>query len=85
MKKTWALINELRGKVKRNIKASFVIDGKLVEDRRQISNEFNTFFASIAKTMNAKTRSSTLNSDNSENGFNTYTTLLYKQLIEVPM
>ena len=28
MKKTWALINELRGKTKHNIKASFVIDGQ---------------------------------------------------------
>ena len=50
LKKTWGLINELRGKVKRNIKASFIIDRKLVEDRRQISNGFNKFFASVAKT-----------------------------------
>ena len=32
LKKTWALINELRGKVKQNIKASFVIIGQIVED-----------------------------------------------------
>ena len=49
LKKTWSLINELRGKTKRNIKASFVINGELVEDRRQISNEFNQFFTSAAK------------------------------------
>ena len=55
--------------MKQNIKASFVINGKLVEDRRQISNEFNTFFASIARKMNAKTCSSTLNSDPHENSF----------------
>ena len=60
LKKTWALINELRGHVKQNIKASFVINGKLVEDRREISNEFNKFFASVAKKLNTKTCSSTL-------------------------
>ena len=54
LKKTWSLINELRGKTKQNIKASFVINGELVEDRRQIFNEFNTFFASVAKKLNAK-------------------------------
>ena len=43
LKKTWNLINELRGKVKQNIKASFVINGQIVEDRRQISNEFINF------------------------------------------
>ena len=60
MKKTWALINELRGKTKTNIKASFVIDGKLVSDKREISNGFNVFFSSIARNMNAKLNSSTL-------------------------
>ena len=62
LKKTWSLINELRGKTKRNIKASFVINGELVEARRQISNEFNKFFASAAKKLNAKLYSSTLSS-----------------------
>ena len=38
IKKTWELINQLRGKSKSNIKAQFIIDGKLVEDRREISN-----------------------------------------------
>ena len=61
LKKTWALINELRGNVKQNIKASFVINGQLVVDRREISNEFNKFFASVAKKLNTKTCSSTLN------------------------
>ena len=61
LKKTWGLINELRGKVKQNIKASFVINGELVEDRRKISNEFNNFFASVAKKLNVKICSSTLN------------------------
>ena len=61
LKKTWTLINELRGKVKQNIKASFIINGEVVEDRKLISNEFNKFFASTAKQLNAKICSSTLN------------------------
>ena len=54
MKKTWALINELRGKSKQSIKSCFKIDGVLVEDQREIANGFNTFFSSIARNMNAK-------------------------------
>lgn len=60
MKKTWALINELRGKAKTNVKASFIIDGELVKDKRKISNGFNIFFSSIAKKMNVKLNSSRL-------------------------
>ena len=69
MKKTWALINELRGKTKTNIKASFIIDGELVKDKRQISNSFNIFFSSVARKMNAKLNSSRLvcGQDNAEN------------------
>ena len=58
MKKTWELINELRGKAKTNIKASFIIDGELVKDKREISNGFNLFFSSVAKKLNAKLYSS---------------------------
>ena len=58
MKKTWALINELRGKAKTGIKASFKIDGELVKDKRVISNGFNMFFSSIACKLNAKLCSS---------------------------
>ena len=76
LKKTWGLINELRGKVKQNIKASFIINGELVEDRRKISNEFNSFFASVAKKLNeklnVKTCSSTLNAGNSNDNFRSY-------------
>jgi hypothetical protein len=60
MKKTWALINDLRGKSKTNIKASFIIDGKLVNDRRKISNGFNEFFSSVARKLNVKLNSSKL-------------------------
>lgn len=52
MKQTWALINELRGKAKTSIKASFKIDGELIKDKRVISNGFNMFFSSIAGKLN---------------------------------
>ena len=58
IKQTWALINELRGKAKAGIKASFKIDGELVKDKRVISNGFNMFFSSIAGKLNAKLCSS---------------------------
>ena len=58
IKKTWEIINDLRGKSKSNIKASFVIDGELVENRREISNKFNQFFSSVARKMNCKLYSS---------------------------
>ena len=61
LKKTWSLINELRGKNKRNIKASFKINGEIVEDKKKIANGFNQFFASVAKKLNTKLYSSTLN------------------------
>ena len=58
MKKTWALINELRGKSKCNIKSCFKIDGELVVNKREIANGFNNFFSSIARNMNTKLCSS---------------------------
>ena len=57
MKKTWKIINELRGKRKTLTKPSFIIDGNLIQDRRQIANEFNIFFTSIAEDMNRQTAS----------------------------
>lgn len=56
--KTWDLINELRGKCKKSIGASFIIDGKIVTERREIENGFNIFFSSIARNMNSKVQSS---------------------------
>ena len=58
MKKTWSLINELRGKANSRIKSSFFIDGNLVKDKREISNGFNMFFSSVAKKLNSKLNSS---------------------------
>ena len=58
MKKTWALINELRGKSKKSLSSCFKIGGNLVEDKREIATGFNTFFSSIAKKLNSKLYSS---------------------------
>ena len=58
IKKTWGLINQLRGKSKPSVKASFIIDDQLVKDQRQISNGFNMYFSSVAKKLNAKLCSS---------------------------
>ena len=54
VKKTWSLINELRGKKKTDMKASFIIDSKVVTERREIANGFNLFFSSIARKLNSK-------------------------------
>ena len=64
LKKNMGLINELREKVEQSIKAWFIINGELVEDRRKISNEFNSFYV--------KTCSSTLNAGNDNDNFRSY-------------
>ena len=51
-KKTWNLINELRGKSKTNHKSSFVINGTLIKERRVIADEFNKYFVSVASNLN---------------------------------
>ena len=60
MKKTWKIINELRGKAKTPVKPSFIINGELIQDRRKIANEFNIFFTSIAEDMNKQLASDDL-------------------------
>ena len=51
-KKTWKLINEIRGKSKTITKADFVIDGSRVMCRRVIACKFNEYFASLAYNLN---------------------------------
>ena len=51
-KKTWQIINELRGKKRRQIKPNFIIDNERIKNRRIIANEFNKYFASIASNLN---------------------------------
>ena len=51
-RKTWKVINELRGKSKNQIKPSFIIDNKRIMDRRIIAAKFNEYFNSIATNLN---------------------------------
>ena len=51
-KKTWELINELRGKSLSKSNCNFLVKGNLVKDRRIIANEFNRYFASVAQDLN---------------------------------
>ena len=51
-KKTWQVINELRGKSKEKTKNDFVIDGTRVLCRRTIANKFNQYFTSLASNLN---------------------------------
>ena len=47
-KKTWKIINELRGKTKKVLKPPFIIDdNKMVLNRRFIANGFNKYFNSF--------------------------------------
>ena len=52
VKKTWEIINNLRGKKRREIKPNFVINNERVTNRRVIANEFNKYFTSIASQLN---------------------------------
>ena len=51
-KKTWQIINELRGKKRKQVKPPFVIDNQKITDRRVIANAFNKYFNSIASKLN---------------------------------
>ena len=51
-KKTWEIINKLRGKTKNTVTSSIYIDNNRITSRRVIANKFNSYFVSIAKTLN---------------------------------
>ena len=53
-KKTWKIINELRGKVKTSNKASFVIGNEQIICRRTIAEKFNKYFVSLASNLNSE-------------------------------
>ena len=52
MKKTWSLINEIRGKSKKEIKQLFKVGNQKLFDRRIIANKFNEYFVTLAQNMN---------------------------------
>ena len=51
-KKTWEVINQIRGKNKRAMKPQFLINNQKIVERRVIANEFNKYFASLASNLN---------------------------------
>ena len=51
-KEIWKVLNEIRGKTRSTPKASFLINGDIIENRRLIANCFNKFFTSIASKLN---------------------------------
>lgn len=55
-KKTWEIINHIRGKQKCPIKPQFKIDNKRIIERRIIANEFNKYFVSIASKLNDRVK-----------------------------
>lgn len=50
-KKTWQIINELRGKRKKTTKPPFIINNERILNRRAIANGFNSWFVSIAPSV----------------------------------
>ena len=52
LKKTWEIINKIRGKGKRQVKPQFVINNEKITNRRIIANEFNKYFVSLASNLN---------------------------------
>ena len=74
MKKTWSIINELRGKQKTTIKPQFVIDNQRIIERRIIANKFNDYFVNIATKMNDEAYNSNKPRDsNSSTEYEKYT------------
>ena len=51
-KKTWQLINKVRGKQNKQMEPSFMINNECVICRRVIAHEFNKYFVSIASNLN---------------------------------
>ena len=51
-KKTLELINRIRGKQHRQLKPMFIIDNEKITNRRNIANEFNKYFVSLASNLN---------------------------------
>ena len=51
-KKTWQIINEIRGKEKNKLKPSFLINNERIFLRRIIADKFNKYFVSLASNLN---------------------------------
>ena len=51
-KMTWKVINEIRGKTKKDTKASFVVNSERIVCRRIIADRFNKYFSTLATNLN---------------------------------
>ena len=51
-KKTWEIINQIRGKCKKSMKPQFLINNEKIIERRVIANQFNKYFVSLAPKLN---------------------------------
>ena len=76
-KKTWQIINQVRGKSKKSIKPLFNIDNKRITDRRAIANAFNEYFTSIAEQMNVDSNNNTVEANDTDENIETPSFLDY--------
>ena len=72
-KKTWKIINEIRGKTKQEIRPSFNIGNERIVCRRVIAHKFNKYFASLASNLNIEAYS-----EIPITNFPSFTSYLYK-------
>ena len=56
LKKSWQTINDIIGKNDRlkRVQTKFRINGKLITDKKEVSNLFNNFFSNVGKTLDDK-------------------------------
>ena len=54
LKKTWSLINELRGRSVNNLPSHFKVDGSTITEDKDIANSFNSYFCSLAESLNKR-------------------------------
>ena len=68
LKKTWTIINQLRGKCRTSLPNHFTINESTITDKKVIANTFNEYFCSLAENLNKS-----INNRNSKwNNFRNY-------------
>ena len=72
MRKTWQIINEIRGKSIRNIKPLFKYKDDIITDKKEIANKFNEYYASMAENMNNSVNDEIDNSRENTPSFQSY-------------
>ena len=72
MKKTWQIINEIRGTSIRNIKPLFKYKDDIITDKKEIANKFNEYYVSMAENMNNSVNDEIDNSRENTLSFQSY-------------